>query len=598
MSSSLSAGARAQSISAQASHLKPIAVLIAMPLVMASLGREWLYTPIGYLDPWYNVGFFMFYQDPALLPDHYKLQRLPWLLPGWALYHTVGPLAANFILHVGALLIATIFVYLTLARLVGRRSAFVTAATLTIYIPFLGSGGWDYQTAGAAAYYALTLYLTVCAAQAENPRRYLVLTGVAYGAAIYTTIQLVNSLPVVAAFYLVVRRHDRRPVYIWSVFGYGFIGFVGLTAALCAVNAMVGRGFLFFWPLLKIVIERVEDPVGQKAWWLPWSAFFHPPTSFHYLVLLAAMLAVSMLRLSAGIFSVGRLAPVRALLIGQYIFLALLWILWQQLGHTALEPSYFAHVLIIPAFLALGGLLGGEVGEKGRISWALVAGGLLLALVPAAQGALGSTLAPAIAKFSDPETTEALTVLAVAVCLLAAIMPQAVAPGCVLIGMASFSFALLQLQPEGQVLPRFWKAGACVSNEQSFREFIRLTRIFRSENPVSSQTWIWRGPKGVRTFESGCTFDLDTARWAMSSPANSQFGSPTDTDPLQISDQYVSWVGDGNLIVAMVQYDKDADGMIERFAKAGKKLTLIRRETINLGKIPILVLIYRSMRER
>src|SRR5690349_12691107 len=110
MSSSLSAGARAQSISAQASHLKPIAVLIAMPLVMASLGREWLYTPIGYLDPWYNVGFFMFYQDPAFLPDHYKLQRLPWLLPGWALYHTVGPLAANFILHVGALLIATIFV--------------------------------------------------------------------------------------------------------------------------------------------------------------------------------------------------------------------------------------------------------------------------------------------------------------------------------------------------------------------------------------------------------------------------------------------------------------------------------------------------------
>ncbi|MBN9486398.1 MAG: hypothetical protein J0H44_04210 [Alphaproteobacteria bacterium] len=596
----MSVVAQAQSMSAhKGSHSKPIAVLIVMPLIMALFGREWLYTPIGYLDPWYNVGFFMFYQDPAFLPDHYKLQRLPWLLPGWGLYHTMGPLAANFILHVGALLIATTFVYLTLARLVGQRSAFVVAATLTIYIPFLGSGGWDYQTAGEAAYYAVTLYLTVRATQAENPRRYLVLTGAAYGAAIYSTIHLVNFLPVVAAFYIVVRRRNRMLVNICSALGCGLVGFSVLTVALCIVNAMVGRGFLFFWPLLKIVIERVEDPAGQKAWWLPLSALLDPATSFHYLAFPVAVLVVSMLRLSTAAVGVGRLGSIRTLLIGQYIFLALLWALWQQLGHPALEPDYFAHVLIIPAFLALGGLLRGEVGEKSSISHTLLACGLLLAFVPGAQGALAWAVAPQVMELTKSNGIEALEIYAVVIVLLVATMPRIAALGSVLVGMAGFSFAFLQLQPpDNPLYPHFWKSGVCVSNEQSFREIIRLIKILKSENPISWQTWIWRGPKGVRTFESGCTLDLDLLRGTMASPGTSQFGLGTYANPGEIPDQYVGWVGDGHLVVAMVQYDKDADGMIERFAKAGKKLTLIRRETINLGKIPILVLIYKSMRER
>src|SRR5215218_4033767 len=102
----------------------PIAVLIAMPLVMSLFGREWLYTPIGSLDPWYNIGFFMFYHDGSFLTDRYKVQRLPWILPGWLLYHGLGPLIANFVLHIGALVVSTVFVYLTLARLVARQSAF------------------------------------------------------------------------------------------------------------------------------------------------------------------------------------------------------------------------------------------------------------------------------------------------------------------------------------------------------------------------------------------------------------------------------------------------------------------------------------------
>lgn len=583
----------------------PVAVLIAMPLVMAMLGREWLYTPIGFLDPWYNIGFFMFYQDPTYLADHYKLQRLPWLLPGWILYHTVGPLAANFILHVGALVLSTVFVYLTLARLVSRQAAFVAAATLTIYIPFHGAGGWDYQAAGAAAYYAVTLYLVVRAAQADDPRGYLIAAGAAYAAAVFATIHLVNFLPVLAAFYLVARPRRTVPD-IWRALRFGFYGFAGLTLALCLVDRAVGRGLFFFWPLLKIVIERVEDPSGQKLWWLPWSAFFHPPTSFLYLVFPAAMLLVSMLRLAAGVTRIGRLNPIRTLLLGQFVFVALLWILWQQLGQVALAPDYFAHVLIIPAFLALAGLLGGDVGGKARILPVLLASGLFLAFVPAAQGIFASVLAPEVAKLTEPGAVEALGAWAILILLLGAFMPWAAALTAVLAGLAGFSFAYLQIQPAWPhqfwqlktYSERYWVSSGCALNEQTFREVIRLFGIFRSENPVIWQTWVWRGPGGVRTFESGCTMDLDFLRRTVTATGASNLGLPTDTRPSQISDQYIGYVVDGGMVVAMVQHEQDADGLVERFAAAGKKLTFVRRVTINLGQVPVLVLIYRSRNEK
>jgi len=582
----------------------PIAVLIAMPLIVALFGRNWLYTPIGYLDPWYNIGFFLFYHDSSFLADHYKVQRLPWILPGWILYHSLGAVVANFVLHIGALLVSTVFVYLTLARLVTRQSAFVVAAFLTIYIPFHGAGGWDYQAAGAAAYQALTFYMVTRAAQARDPRNELIGAGVAFAAATFATIHLVNFLPVFAAFYFVIGRHHRTRIGVRTAIVYGLIGFSGLTLALCVLNLAIGRGFFFFWPLLKIVLERVADPTDQKPWLLPWPAFFAPPGAFLYLVFPMVIFLGSFLRLIASVAGIGRLGTVRTLLLVQLVFLVLLWAVWQELGHVALHPDYFAHILIVPTFLALGGLLGAERTEVGRCSAVMLIAGLLLAFVPALQVGMGEVLEPLIRNLSQSVTVAGLAALSVAVFLVSLFARRVASTVVALFLMAFFSFSYLQVEmalarshlPPSLYVERYAAKDTCLTHEQSFREIVRLLKILRTENPVLWQTWIWRGPKGERTFGSACIVDLANLRSSTHSTGISSLGLPTDTHPSEITDEYLNYVVDGGLVVAMVQNERDADGLIERFAAYGKKLTLIRREEINLGKVPVIVLIYRSLK--
>src|SRR5947207_202455 len=111
----------------------PVLLLLAIPLILAAAQRDWLYTPIGYLDPWYNVGYFLHYSDSTFLGGHYKESRLSWIAPGFVLYQLLTPRLANFVLHVGALVTATVFLYLTLARLVGREVALIVATLLTFY---------------------------------------------------------------------------------------------------------------------------------------------------------------------------------------------------------------------------------------------------------------------------------------------------------------------------------------------------------------------------------------------------------------------------------------------------------------------------------
>ena len=585
---------------AQRPDAGPIAILIAMPLVMALFGREWLYTTIRSLDPWYMIGYFTYYHDSTFQADHYKLQRLPWILPGWILYQVLGPLVANFLLHVGALVVSTVFVYLTLARLVWRSSAFLVAALLTVYIPFHGSGGWDYQAAGAGAYYALTLYLLTRAAQAGEPRRLLVLAGAAFTAAVYTTIHLINFLPVLAALYFGVGRQAVSWASAKTALRNGAIGFVAVTVGLCLVNTLVGRGPFFFWPLLKIVFERLADPTGQKPWLLAWPAFFKPPGEFIYLLFLIATLCVVLARLAAAAGG-WRLGRVRLLLLVQYVFLVVLWMAWQHNGHIALWPAIFAHVLVIPAFLALGGLLGGVPSPTERVPRALLVAGGALALVPALQG---SDLLQ-LSRLAIGLTEEVGTAIVAATALLTALgfmlahgLPSRIA---LLLTAASFTFAYLHVESRwgmivrlGNQGERYWTRDGCVSHERTYREILRLFRILRSENPVLWQTWLWRGHSGERDFGQDCRIDLNRLRGSTHSTGISNLGLPSDTHPSQISDEYVGYVSDGGLVAAMVQYDHEADGLVERFAKAGKTLTFVRREVINLGKVPVVVLIYRS----
>src|SRR6476619_4563752 len=82
------------------SDLLKCVLLAAIPIVMSIVNSEWLYTPIGYLDPWVNVGYFLHYTDPEFGAGYYKAARLSWIIPGFLAYHVFQPIAASYLLHV------------------------------------------------------------------------------------------------------------------------------------------------------------------------------------------------------------------------------------------------------------------------------------------------------------------------------------------------------------------------------------------------------------------------------------------------------------------------------------------------------------------
>src|SRR5580704_9248226 len=74
-------------------------LLASIPIAMSIVNSDWLYTSIGFLDPWVNVGYFLHYSDPEFGAGYYKAARLSWIIPGFIAYHVFQPVVANYVLH-------------------------------------------------------------------------------------------------------------------------------------------------------------------------------------------------------------------------------------------------------------------------------------------------------------------------------------------------------------------------------------------------------------------------------------------------------------------------------------------------------------------
>jgi hypothetical protein len=335
-------------------------ILAAIPISMSAVNSSWLYTRIGWLDPWTNVGYFLHYNDPTFLNWYYKISRLSWILPGFAAYHIFRPIVANYLLHVGYLLVSVIFFYLTVARLFGAVVAFATAACLATFTPFDGSGEWDYQNAGAGAYYIVSFYLLTCVPGSKNERPLLIGAGAAYAASVHATIGFINLVPILAGHFLVLH-HDRfgrlptRRSILETVLWFA-AGAVALTAMLGLVNAAIGRDFLFYKPLLNLVISFLRDNQNQTPWWVPWSSGWM--LSVYSLQWIAPNFAALLGCIACTVFAILRRQTNRIAisLQIQYIFVGTLWIVWQSLGQTALQPEYFAYPLYPVMFFAVAGI--------------------------------------------------------------------------------------------------------------------------------------------------------------------------------------------------------------------------------------------------
>jgi len=333
-----------------------VAVLAACasPLFLLIGSRDWLLTPRTSIDPWMYVAFFYHYANPDYLPGQYKLARLPWILSGWLVHRVVSGPAAAYVLHATFLISGGCAFFVLLRMLFGNfRLALLGAMLIVFYVPFHGSGGWDYHNTAAGPLYLWALVTATLAAVHGGALRTL-LAGVMAALAVHTNITYGVFLPVLAAHYLFVHRSIAGRFPSWRSIAtaalWATIGAVGVTALLSAINFMVGREALFFSKLLGITLRYTGDTRYLAGWWQPWSAgwFWR---SRHL------ALATVTVPLSLAVLVTRRAAPVlrsRARLVAlEFLIMAVVWTAWQFAGNLTIQWNYFMFPLQPHVLLAL-----------------------------------------------------------------------------------------------------------------------------------------------------------------------------------------------------------------------------------------------------
>lgn len=563
----------------------PVTALLALPILLALIHDDWIYTNVYELDAWFNLGYFLNYFDPAYSPLAYKESRLSWLSVGYVLFQVLPPLLANFVLHVGSLAATAVLVYLALSRLVSRNAAFAASALLTLYNPMHGSGGWDYQTTPGGLYFAATLYLLVMAARSDRPFAWLAGAGAAFAAALHADILFVNLLLGLTALYVVA---GKRPVTLESVCldeMAVFIGAVILTVLLGLFAFLAGRDPVFFRSIINIVAAYTSDTQNMARWWRPWSSgWFLGPNALAYLTPLAAIAAASFAALLATALRVLRTRArldgegrVRAVLLAQYVFAFLLWIFWQSLGHTALQPSPFAYPLIIPAFLALAALMG-SAGRRDVIG----------VVVAAAAALLGATL---LSRTVSPLWTAQTVPWFLAAIFVAAIAAGALVPKARTLALiAAFAgYALCYPKMNGtaeSIYPGLWQvipaADKCSNPRRIFLSLIR-TEALLDERSTGHTAWVWLGPEELAQ-NAACGVSLTSFRTALSGLGVAQL----NTSPLAVQDLAAAdivKVRSEDQVVAVVEDEAQLDALVIRFREADEALSLQHAERLNLGPV-------------
>lgn len=326
---------------------------ILSPLLLVAANTDWLYTPAGYLDPWDYVGFFLSYDQPEFLPGRYKLARLPWILSGWLAHAWLPDALAPLVLHLAYLLLSVGGMYVLVSQLFGSpRLGALTAMLLAFYTPFHGSGGWDYHNTAAGAFHLWSLVALTHAARVRTLASMLG-AGCLVALAVHANITLVNLIPLFAVHLYVVGRQQAPITLRTAVVSTLQVacGGLALTAALMAINVLMGRDPQFFRTLVAIVLRYTADPSNFAAWWKPWGPWV---LEAKYLAIPAATLVVTA---GAVLFRGRQLPTLQRLAFGEYLALAILWCIWQTRGRTALDWEYFAYPLIPQAFLAVAALL-------------------------------------------------------------------------------------------------------------------------------------------------------------------------------------------------------------------------------------------------
>jgi hypothetical protein len=355
-----------RSINNIVSYSVDVFIVIFVPFLLVLLNQDWTYAKWYTLDEWIYVGYGYNYLDPTFYATSYKLSRLPWVLAEALVRGSFSPLSASWILTLGVLALGNIALYFALRIPFGRLPALLAGIFMSGLTFMQANGGADYHNTLAGAFYCWSMLLCSKCSERFNPRN-LAFFGVSLGLTVHTNPLFINLSAILLAQYFISYRikWSEFPPFVATTLLVAF-GVAAVTILLGFINYCVGRQFLFFAEQLRLVSNFIADSSLQRPWWLPWSSHWFLNYPYMGLIFAGALLSIRTLVVAVPRRFKSAHYAYATVYSTAYILALLIWVFWQSIGQTALQPFWFVFPLGFPLIGALAAAIATVVPQEVR----------------------------------------------------------------------------------------------------------------------------------------------------------------------------------------------------------------------------------------
>jgi hypothetical protein len=349
-----------------------VLALLLLPVIVLWRQDNALFTGVGYLDPWFYLGFFRNLANfkGAAFPFTYYGSRLSWILPGALIHSLYSPVIANCVLHLAVQSVATVSLFTTLRLAAGARRAFLTTMVCAVNPWLWNATGWDCVDGAGIAYCLLTMALLTSAAVRPVKRWTLLAAGMSLAALIYTNLFWVALAPLLPLGYIALAWMWRRTPVIRSFLSlclwFG-AGCVILTGAFGGINWMLDGHFWFYAPsvLAGLGLMNLNYVWFQSIWinhvLAPW-LWFGVIAGSAGLVLLPYRLR----RPLTGTNAAG------LLFVAQFLLALGFMEYMQDRGRQSLGFPFYASYMLPFSFLVIGTSFWPAAGKISQVRYALI----------------------------------------------------------------------------------------------------------------------------------------------------------------------------------------------------------------------------------
>lgn len=254
--------------------------LFVVPIGVGLVNPDSPFSPL-YHDCWLYHGYFI--DLPGHLRafgDLYYSSRLSMTLPGWLIYKSLPPLAANLVLHLGVYLLGVLSLYIVLRQTLGARAGLLAALLMGGHFFYQTASASDYCDGYAIGYFLLAMAFSTKAAFSDRFRRWLFLAGLAGAALVVVNLMLGLLLLPLLLHHLMVNRAGRRHPLDAGGF-WLMLGGASLLVTLACFSKFVGGPFWFLSASLRFAhsFQQQANPFKRPVFeWLPLASWLVWPT--------------------------------------------------------------------------------------------------------------------------------------------------------------------------------------------------------------------------------------------------------------------------------------------------------------------------------